>query len=189
MDMMQWCIDKHKETNHQYDQFLPYEFHLRMVDTVAQEYKYLLDASCDYFGRGERKPFAAEDNFISLRTACLRAVYGHDLIEDCRVSYNDCARALGQAPADIIYAVTNEKGKTRKDRANDKYYAGIVATPGAVFVKLCDRIANVQYGILTKSRMTEMYKKENENFITKLGYTPDHELAPMFEALIKLFKN
>ena len=37
--------------------------------------------------------------------------------------------------------------------------------------------------------MTEMYKNENENFIVKLGYTPEHELAPMFEALIKLFEN
>jgi hypothetical protein len=186
MSMMQWCIDKHKETNHQYDQFLPYEFHLRMVDTVGREYQFLLDNEFDYFDGSTKSPFT---ELITLRTACLRAIPGHDLIEDCRVSYNDCKSVLGQAAADIIYAVTNEKGKTRKDRANDTYYAGIVATPGAVFVKLCDRIANVQYGILTKSRMTEMYKKENENFITKLGYTPDHELAPMFEALIKLFEN
>ena len=189
MNMMQWCIDKHKETNHQYDKFLPYEFHLRMVDTVGQEYKLLLDGSYDYFEGKTESQMRRDDNFISLRTAALRALPGHDLIEDCRVSYNDCKSVLGQAAADIIYAVTNEKGKTRGERANDKYYAGIVATPGAVFVKLCDRIANVQYGILTKSRMTEMYKKENANFIAKLGYTPEHELAPMFEALIKLFEN
>ena len=187
MNMMQWCIDKHKETNHQYDKFLPYEFHLRMVDTVGQEYKLLLDGSYDYFEGKTESQMRRDDNFISLRTAALRALPGHDLIEDCRVSYNDCKSVLGQAAADIIYAVTNEKGKTRGERANDKYYAGIVATPGAVFVKLCDRIANVQYGILTKSRMTEMYKKENENFVTKLGYTPDHELAVMFHYLNNLF--
>ena len=189
MNMIQWCLDKHAETNHYYDKYLPYSFHLRMVDTVGQEYKHLLDDKYDYFEGKEEAHMRRGDNFISLRTACLRAVYGHDLIEDCRVSYNDCKSVLGQAAADIIYAVTNEKGKTRSERANDKYYEGIVATPGAVFVKLCDRIANVQYGILTKSRMTEMYKKENANFISKLGYTPEHELAPMFEALIKLFEN
>jgi len=189
MNMMQWCIDKHKETNHQYDQFLPYEFHLRMVDTVGREYAHLLDDKYDYFSGKEEAHVRPNESITTLRTACLRAIPGHDLIEDCRVSYNDCKSVLGQAAADIIYAVTNEKGKTRGERANDTYYAGIVATPGAVFVKLCDRIANVQYGILTKSRMTEMYKKENANFIAKLGYRPDHELAPMFEALIKLFEN
>ena len=73
------------------------------------------------------------------------ACWGHDLIEDTRVSYNDCVKALGEIPASIIYAVSNEKGKNRKERANDKYYAGIRETPGALFVKLCDRIANVQY--------------------------------------------
>lgn len=187
MNMTQWCIDKHKETNHQYDKYLPYSFHLRMVDTVGQEYKHLLDDKYDYFSGQEEWYMRRDEHCITLRTACLRALPGHDLIEDCRVSYNDCKSILGQEAADIIYAVTNEKGKTRGERANDKYYEGIVDTPGAVFVKLCDRIANVQYGILTKSRMTEMYKKENANFVTKLGYTPDHELAVMFHYLNNLF--
>jgi hypothetical protein len=53
---------------------------------------------------------------------------------------------LDEGAADIIYAVTNDKGKNRKERAGVKYYEGIRKTPGAVFVKLCDRIANVQYG-------------------------------------------
>jgi len=66
--------------------------------------------------------------------------------------------------ADIIYAVSNEKGKNRKERANDKYYEGIRQTEGASFVKICDRIANVQYSKMTGSKMFEMYKKENEHF-------------------------
>lgn len=91
---------------------------------------------------------------------------------------------------DIVYAVTNEKGKNRSERANDKYYAGIVATPGAVFVKLCDRIANVQYGKMTGSGMYDKYKKENANFVTKLGGDDkNHELTPMFEYLLNLFKD
>ena len=93
--------------------------------------------------------------------------------------------------ADIVYAVTNEKGKNRAERANDKYYAGIVATPGAVFVKLCDRIANVQYGKMTGSGMYDKYKKENDNFIIKLGYddTNTHEYFEMFVYLVNLFKD
>jgi hypothetical protein len=103
---------------------------------------------------------------------------------------------LGQEAADIIYAVSNEKGKNRKERANDKYYEGIRNTPGAVFVKLCDRIANVQYSKMTGSRMFEMYKKENTEFIKELGLIgdgveyPGHEYYKMYKYLDNLlYKN
>jgi (p)ppGpp synthase/HD superfamily hydrolase len=185
--MTQWCIDQHRNTNHWYDQYLPYEFHLRMVYQAAKDFSNLLDDEKDYYGNHPDKT----GDYISMRTACLRAVWGHDLIEDCRVSYNDVKNVLGQEAADIIYAVTNEKGKSRKERANDKYYKGIRETPGAVFVKLCDRIANVQYSKMTKSRMFEMYKKENENFMDQLGWSgsPTHEYAKMFNYLYGLFEN
>jgi (p)ppGpp synthase/HD superfamily hydrolase len=98
---------------------------------------------------------------------------------------------LGQEVADIVYAVTNEKGKNRKERGGVKYYEGIRQTPGAVFVKLCDRIANVQYSKMTKSRMFEMYRKENDDFLTKIGYTfnNSHQYSKMFDYLIDLFEN
>jgi (p)ppGpp synthase/HD superfamily hydrolase len=184
-----WCIDQHRNTNHYYDTYLPYEFHLRMVNQVAQDFKHLLDDTKDYFtGDKWRGPKQGQ---VTLMDACLRATWGHDLIEDCRVSYNDVNNHLGQEAADIIYAVTNEKGKSRKERANDKYYEGIRNTPGAVFVKLCDRIANVQYSKMTKSRMFEMYKKENDEFIVKLGYddTNTHPYFEMFSYLVNLFND
>jgi (p)ppGpp synthase/HD superfamily hydrolase len=113
------------------------------------------------------------DGETSFRDDVILAAWGHDLIEDTRTSYNDVREVLGHTPAEIIYAVSNEKGKTRKERANDKYYQGIRSTPGAVFVKLCDRIANVQYSKMSGSRMFEMYKKENSNFIQQLGWFGD----------------
>jgi (p)ppGpp synthase/HD superfamily hydrolase len=161
-----------------------------MVHQVAIDFKHLLDDTKDYF-TGERYRGPNQDQ-VTLQDACLIATWGHDLIEDCRVSYNDVKNHLGQEAADIIYAVTNEKGKNRSERANDKYYEGIRNTPGAVFVKLCDRIANVQYSKMTKSRMFEMYKKENENFITKLGLYEkynNHPLLPMFNYLNNLFND
>jgi len=186
--MEKWCIEQHKSTNHFYDTYLPYEFHLRMVNQVALDFKHLLDDTKDYF-TGEKYRGPCQDQ-VTLQTACLRATFGHDLIEDCRVSYNDVKNHLGQEAADIIYAVTNEKGKNRSERANDKYYEGIRNTPGAVFVKLCDRIANVQYSKMTKSRMFEMYKKENMNFETMLGrFTDNKDLEPMFQYLYNLFEN
>ena len=46
------------------------------------------------------------------------------------------------------------------------------------------RIANVQYGKLTKSKMFEMYGKENENFEKMLGRHTDYaHYDPMFKYL------
>jgi len=149
VNYVDWCIEQHRKTNHYYDRYLPYEFHLRMVNNVYEDFQHLLDEE--------------------LNDYCGKAVWAHDTIEDTRVSYNDVKNQLGDEVADIVYAVTNDKGKNRKERAGDKYYEGIRNTPGAVFVKLCDRIANVQYGKMTKSRMFEMYKKENPEFIRQLG--------------------
>ncbi len=166
-----WCIEQHSKTNHYYDRYLPYEFHLRMVNNVYVDFKHLLNGKMPY--------------------CCGIAVFGHDLIECTRVSYSDIENQLGKEVADIVYAVTNDKGKNREERAGDMYYEGIRNTPGAVFVKLCDRIANVQYSKMTKSRMFEMYKKENDNFIIKLGYddTNTHEYFEMFSYLVNLFKD
>ena len=190
IEKQKWIFEQHSSTNHMYDNYINYEFHLRMVHNVASRFSYLLDDHTDYFTGKERYRFSGkEEEFVTLRTACLIASFGHDLIEDTRVSYNDVKNHLGQEAADIIYACSNEKGKNRKERANDKYYQGIRETPGAVFVKLCDRIANVQYSKMTGSRMFEMYKNENKNFLEKLGYkySESSELNPLFNELLSLF--
>lgn len=164
LDQIQWCIDAHRATNHFYDKYLPYEFHLRLVETVFEEFKHLL--------KDEKREI--------VKLAC----FGHDLIEDARVSYNDCKLTLGEEVADIIYAVTNLRGKTRAERAGWEYYRGINTIKEAVFVKLCDRIANVRYSILTKSRQFEMYKKENQHFCDNLfGFVEMKEhLNSLFDA-------
>jgi (p)ppGpp synthase/HD superfamily hydrolase len=186
MDKIKFCIDQHNSTNHMYDTYLPYEFHLRMVSQAAKQFEHLLDNRLDYFSKLEHVP---KYDKVTLRDACNIAAWGHDLIEDTRVSYNDVKNTLGQEAADIIYAVSNEKGKSRKERANEKYYEGIRNTPGAVFVKLCDRIANVQYSKMTRSRMFEMYKKENDHFLTSLGFEEGHAhpLGEMCRYLETLF--
>ena len=176
-DKIKWILKQHESTNHMYDTYLPYEFHLRMVAKVAEKFIELIPN--------------LNDGETALRDSVLLAAYGHDLIEDTRVSYNDVKDILGQEAADIIYAVTNEKGKNRKERANEKYYEGIRNTRGAVFVKLCDRIANVQYSKMTGSRMFDMYKKENDYFLTSLGFDlgQGHQLGEMCRYLEKLFEH
>ena len=92
----------------------------------------------------------------------------HDVIEDCRQTYNDVKTKTNEAVAELAYALTNEKGRTRKERANDKYYEGIKQTPFATFIKVCDRIANYEYSKQQGSRMAEMYEKEMSGFVAKL---------------------
>lgn len=171
-EKIEWCIDQHRNTNHFYDKYIPYEFHLRMVAQAAEDFKHLT-------------PKIVGIDFDSFKLSC----YAHDLIEDTRTSYNDVVINLGWFVANVTFAVTNEKGKSRKDRANDKYYEGIRNTEGAIFVKLCDRIANVQYSKMTKSGMFEKYKKENTHFMEMLNWngSPTNPYFEMFHYLIKLF--
>jgi (p)ppGpp synthase/HD superfamily hydrolase len=163
---IQWCVDRHAETNHRYDGYLPYEYHLRMVARVCDRFIHLVE------------PPARKD--------VLRAAWGHDLIEDARVSYNDVRKVLGEAAAEIIYALTNDKGRTRSERAGDRYYEGIRSTPHATFVKLCDRIANVGYSSMTGSRMLSVYRSENHKFTAALGASPDSPYVEMFDHLAGL---
>lgn len=114
-----------------------------------------------------------------------RAVFFHDVEEDCRMTYNDIKAIIGETAADIVHAVTNHKGKTRKERANADYYEEIRETPGASFVKMCDRIANVRFSRLMGSTMFSKYQEENQHFMKMV----DADRFPkMKECLINLFK-
>jgi (p)ppGpp synthase/HD superfamily hydrolase len=172
-----WIIEQHTSTNHMYDTYLPYEFHLRVVANVADKFMELMVPKLLLH--------PGNPEVVKLRYAA----FGHDLIEDTRVTYNDVKEKMGEEVADIIYTLTNEKGKNRKERANEKYYEGIRNTPGAVFIKLCDRIANVQYSKMTGSRMFEMYKKENIDFMVSLGRQVGNVYEDMYQYLIKLFED
>jgi (p)ppGpp synthase/HD superfamily hydrolase len=118
------------------------------------------------------------------RDIVISSCWAHDTLEDTRITYNDLLKVTSIEVADIVYALTNEKGKTRKERANDKYYQGIRETPYATFVKLCDRIANVKYSMATRSRMLEMYRKEMPEFIDTLYDEKWDEMFKYLESLV-----
>ena len=107
--------------------------------------------------------------------------YFHDSIEDARLSYNDVMRQARQLMTEeqalmgveIVYALTNDKGRTRAERAGEKYYKGIRETPYAPFVKLCDRLANVTYSCEADghrgTRMKDVYKGEMHHFLMSIN--------------------
>jgi hypothetical protein len=71
--------------------------------------------------------------------------------------------------AEMVRAVTNDnRGRNRDERMPDYIYEEIKNTYFATFVKLCDRLANVNYGLITGGSMPLKYKRENEHFKSKL---------------------
>jgi len=152
----QYAIEKHRDTNHKYNEH-HYDFHLQMVVDVAKQFIHLI-------------PEKDRENVLG-------GCWTHDIIEDARENYNDVKQATNESIADLAYALTNEKGKNRKERANDTYYEGIRNTPYAAFIKFCDRIANYKFSVSQGSRMKKMYEKENMNFLMKLYSEDVHPLA------------
>ena len=123
---------------------MPYTFHLYMVDDEIMRFQHLIPPS--------------KLDVVRAGGAC------HDVIEDARQTYNDVKQATNEEVAELAYALTNEKGKNRKERANHKYYDGILDTDYACFLKLCDRIANITHSKKKKSSMLDAYRKENTYF-------------------------
>lgn len=88
----------------------------------------------------------------------------HDIIEDAQLTYNDVKKECGHEVAELAYALTNEKGKNRAERANNKYYDEMRQVKYATYIKLCDRLANAQNSLDEGSSMLKKYKKELPHF-------------------------
>ena len=149
----------HQSVNQTYGDDLPYGFHLDMVVQGIRDFGHLV---C-----------AAEEDVLPL----FFGGYYHDSIEDARLTYNDVmhtARLLmteeqALMAVEIVYALTNDKGRNRAERAGERYYQGIRETPYAPFVKLCDRLANITFSCAEDDggnrRMREVYKQEVPHFL------------------------
>jgi (p)ppGpp synthase/HD superfamily hydrolase len=153
----------HEKVNQLFDG-LPYSVHLKGVVDVAKRFSHLL-------------PFEEVPKVI---VGC----WVHDVLEDTHETYNDLKKVLGENAAEYSYALCNEKGRTRDDRANDKYYAGINAFEHATFVKLCDRYFNTEYSKRKGSSMYNKYKKEWPKFKCSLY---DGKYQEFWDELEKLY--
>lgn len=177
-----WCFEQHQKVNQLYDKYLPYEFHLRMVKNVGNmpEFKTVID-------------YVIKTEHITLEELNAGLV-GHDLIEDCHhINHSDIFLTLSKYPnsnlragivADMIFGCSNSTGKTSEERHDNAFYERVKNHPGSRFVKICDRIANVQYGLMMKSSMTIKYKTKNERFKNNL-YKEEYKV--MFDYLDDLF--
>ena len=159
---MEYAAECHIGTNHKYDN-QSYTIHLKMVYDFGCKFAHLLHNE-------EIEP-------------ALAACWTHDTIEDTRQTYNDVKKRCGEAVAEAVYAVTNEKGRTRAERANEKYYKGIRENEIATFVKLCDRLANATYSLNNNQRMLDTYRNEMPHFCQTIY---NERFKPMFDELQKI---
>ena len=152
----------HASVNQTYDQVHPYGYHLDMVADSVCRYGHLVCTD--------------EADVLPL----VFGAYFHDSIEDARQTYNDVVRIARQfmdeqqslLAAEIVYALTNDKGRTRTERAGERYYKGIRETPYAPFMKLCDRMANATYSYrhdnAANAHMKGVYAQEMPHFLEAL---------------------
>lgn len=169
MTPKEFALHAHASTNHMYDIYLPYEFHLRMVVQNAEKFIHLIEAD---------------------RSDIISACWLHDTIEDCRVNFGQIQRITNVHVAEMVRACTNDaRGRNRYERMSEACYSDLRTIHGATFVKLCDRIANVQYSKMTGSNMFDMYSQEHKHFTDMLRHnTPAGDtLEPMWQYLDSLF--
>ncbi|MCM1110555.1 MAG: HD domain-containing protein [Clostridium sp.] len=153
----------HRSVNQTYGDNHPYVYHLDMVARNVARY-------ADEIGVPDRDIVAV-----------WFGAYFHDTIEDARLTYNnvmaEARRFMDDRAAliatEIAYALTNEKGRTRSERADRRYYAGIRQTPYAPMVKLADRLANLRYSAShaddgRNPAMFAIYRAEMPHFLEEI---------------------
>lgn len=120
-----------------------------------------------------------------LRDIVRAALHLHDTVEDTDTTEKLLQKLFGDIVADIVYRVSNERGRDRKER-NFKTYPKIWRNDLAIFVKLADRIANALNSKNTGHSMFKKYKAEYPIFRYALkvrGLYPDmwKELDEIFD--------
>ena len=173
--------DLHQSVNQSYGDDLPYGYHLDMVVEGIRQFGHLV---C-----------VREEDVLPL----FFGGYYHDSIEDARLTYNDVMHTARQylteeqalLATEIVYALTNDKGRNRSERAGEKYYEGIRTTPYAPFVKLCDRMANITFSCsgtdAVNRHMRDVYRQEVPHFLSSINpHSDDPRLLVPREMVFKL---
>jgi (p)ppGpp synthase/HD superfamily hydrolase len=120
-------------------------------------------------------------NFDSEITA---ALWLHDIIEDTDINYTTLKKKTSHRVAELVYLVTDELGRNRVER-KQKTLAKIKDNEDGIAVKLCDRIANIEYTIATENTfgIWGMYAKEHSEFVRTLFNSEHSKCAKLWRRL------
>lgn len=115
----------------------------------------------------------------------LVAAWLHDSIEDTNTSYSDLKKEFGENIAEIVFCMTDEMGRNRKEK-KAKTYPKIRSNSKSVILKVADRIVNTEFSKSQQSPQFEMYKKEFEEFQYHLRiYRQIDEMWNHLDSLLK----
>lgn len=146
----------------------PYSYHLDMVCQQALLYSKYLHPS----------------EYRNVILGC----YGHDSIEDARLTYNDIKERFKSVDlAEIIFLCTEYRGRNREERKPAEFYIELRQNYLATFVKICDLLANVKYSYISSSSMFKKYNSEYREKIQPLLQETSDTLPDMFRELNILF--
>jgi (p)ppGpp synthase/HD superfamily hydrolase len=123
------AYNAHNAKGQTYAGIHPYGFHLADVARIASKFAVELPLYTYY--------------------DTLAAVWLHDVIEDCGWSEADVAAMTSPTTAAIVEAVSNDTVGSTDEARKARTLSKIAANRLAVFVKLCDRIANTTYSKAT----------------------------------------
>lgn len=167
----EFCRYQHR--HQRYDQY-SYMFHLELVVQVVLQFQHHIQ--------------------IEHVLDVVYAAYGHDLLEDTETSIPQIKTLMGERATELIVAMTQPEGATRKERSTPEYYWRLSQTQYGSFLKLADRIANVYFGYTnvtlkvndyTKSqRRLNTYRNEMPKLYQNLGH--EQEYLDMYAMLEKM---
>jgi (p)ppGpp synthase/HD superfamily hydrolase len=168
LDTKEYFCNLHDVTcNQKYNKTLPYSFHLEMVAAQARKFEHLIPVDDPY------------------NSAVWIAIWGHDSLEDARLNYSEIKEMWGEIAADIIYLCTEDKGKNRIQKKSHTWYNQLKTNDLAVFVKLCDIMANVKFSLLANLSMFDMYRREYSEMVAPHLYCEEYK--EMFNHLKSIF--
>lgn len=97
------------------------------------------------------------------------SAYLHHILEDTPVTYQYIEDLFGKDTADLVWTVTDEMGRNRKER-RERAYPKIFSTRESSILKLADLSANVHDSIKNQTPQLEMYREEWESIYA--AFTP-----------------
>ena len=149
-----------KHSDQLYSGVFPYTHHLMEVRTQGVYWADFYIKKCHTaMNEVPFHDFGATCGMESIRDELLTATLLHDTIEDTEVKRKELEEMFSPLVGELVWRVSNEPGKNRAER-HALTYPKIRENPYAVFIKLCDRIANIKQG----GSLVGMYAKEHAAF-------------------------
>lgn len=111
--------------------------------------------------------FQLSDN---IKAAC----FLHDILEDTNVKYYQLKNMFGMDIAELVYGVTDELGRNRKECKQKTHLKIVEMGVSCAILKLCDRIANMENAKRNENSILNKYIEEHKDFSMiyhKLGIT------------------